>query len=607
MPRLSLEQRLDRQLALSTEQVRYSDFSAVVRRLHLGPANLPERTLLKDQWGNEWLAGEPTEDGLQPVATLIVGRSRKVAAGITLKCDRGEFVLQAETLLRVGGVWDNVRRTWRHLDDGSRDPGSGALVIDAMESQLAAVSWYRQRLAALQAGEQHPQSVGLLFDDRRGGKTFICVLFVILACLELPQINGSPLEARIITQTIPARDEIDEAFRIILPAGWAQFKEQPKRIWTFGNGAKILMLTGTKDESTLSGRMDVVFINEAALFKRSIYDQVLRATLDRRGFLLAATNKPKKPKGNWVTLLWEGAERDERDGVEPAVARLRVNPARNAAIDTTARGPIDRAILYARSEDDTDLDEGLIAEAGQKLFCPPWLEAKHVQPLPDLGYVDLTPELTRFAYGRAFEYLVGQDYQYQCAGSAWRVLAPGGDLARAQLWCVWAVWLYEDGDEDALLDEMEMSGFSAKNSLVIPDCSGGSQGGKHLHGIEPPSFERLRRRQYHWQEPVAKANPQSLHGRNPPVSTSLMRCRQWISEDRVYVVAGQSGAKMARAFAKCEAFMGRYGDLRAKGGWAHLIDTFRYPHWWLGRQLADREIPLSAEASRLTVDLRRRR
>mgnify|MGYP006977221121 FL=1 len=250
---------------------------------------------------------------------------------------------------------------------------------------------------------------------------------------------------------------------------------------------------------------------------------------------------------------------------------------------------------------------GLIAEAGQKLFCPPWLEAKHVQPLPDLGYVDLTPELTRFAYGRAFEYLVGQDYQYQCAGSAWRVLAPGGDLARAQLWCVWAVWLYEDGDEDALLDEMEMSGFNAKNSLVIPDCSGGSQGGKHLHGIEPPSFERLRRRQYHWQEPVAKANPQSLHGRNPPVSTSLMRCRQWISEDRVYVVAGQSGAKMARAFAKCEAFMGRYGDLRAKGGWAHLIDTFRYPHWWLGRQLADREIPLSAEASRLTMDLRRRR
>ena len=381
-------------------------------------------------------------------------------------------------------------------------------------------------------------------------------------------------------------EEIDENFRSIVPAGWAHFREQPKRIWTFGNGAKILMLTTHKDESTISGRMDIVFLNEAALFKRSIYEQVVRATQDRFGFVVCATNKPRKTIGNWVTHMWEGAERDEREGLAPAVARLRVNPTQNAAINQEAKGPIARSILYARGGEDTDIDEGLIVEAGQKLFAPPFDERRHVVKSVPADLVDITEEVTYSAYGKAFSYLVGQDYQFQCAGSAWRILAPQGDLQRAQLFCVWACWLYEDGDEDQLLDEMEQSGFNSGNSLIIPDCSGGSQGGKHQHGIEPPSFERLRARNYHLDTPTVKMMRTSSHAKNPPVSTSLMRCRRWITDDRVFVMATPEAAKMSRALAKCDAYLSRFGDLRAKGGWAHLIDTFRYPQWWLGRHIA---------------------
>lgn len=605
MPRLSLEQRLDRQLAESSEQHRYVDYSAVVRRLHLGAGRIEPGTILLDQAGREWVAGPVDEgEGLQPVATKIVGASRTAAVGTVLRAGGAELQLHADVVLAVGGVWDNLRHDWRRIPDGMRDPGSGALVVDAMESQLAAISWFQTRLEALRTKQMHPQVCGLLYDDRRGGKTFIGVLFVILACLECPKIDGAPIECRIITQTISARDEIDEVFRFVMPHGWAFFREQPKRIWTFATGAKILMMTTQKDESTLSGRMDVVFLNEAALFKRTIYEQVARATQDRRGFLLCATNRPKKPRGNWVTLMWEGAERDERDNVTPAVARLRVAPAKNAAVDQEARGVIARSILYARGGEDEEVDEGLILEAGQKLFSPPWEEAKHVRHQPDAGLVDVTPQLTRFAYGKAFDYLVGHDYQYQCAGSAWRVLAPGGVLTKAQLWCVWACWLYEDGDEDQLLDEMEQSGYHAGNSLVIPDSSGGSQGGKHQHGVEPPSFDRLRRRNYHFDTPTVKKDAASLHGRNPSVPTSLMRCRRWIAEGRVYVLATPEAAKMSKAFSKCEARLSTFGDLRARGSWAHLIDTFRYPQWWLGRQLAAMESSSAPLPRTLSVKLR---
>ncbi len=81
MPRLSLERRLERQLAESSEAQRYTDMSAVVRRLHLGEATVPEKTVLHDEYGGEWKAGEITADGYQPVSSVVVGYSRRTKVG----------------------------------------------------------------------------------------------------------------------------------------------------------------------------------------------------------------------------------------------------------------------------------------------------------------------------------------------------------------------------------------------------------------------------------------------------------------------------------------------------------------------------------------------
>ncbi len=596
MPRLSLDTRLDRLLAESVETTRFTDYSAVVRRLHLGSANVPVGTKLRDSIGQEWIVGERDEiDQTLPVATVKAGASRRVAAGELLRDEVGNaYTLCADALLHVGGVWDKQRREFRRELDGSRDRGRGAMVVDAQESQVSAFRWLAGRLAAFREGKPHPQVAGLCYDDRRGGKTFFIVVAVILTGLECPTVAESPLEARIVTQTVQSRDEIDEIFKLYLPPGWGHLREQPKRQYTFATGAKVGFLTTDNVDTLLAGRMDVVAINEAALFPRKVYEKTVRATQDRRGFCLLATNTPENPRGNWTALLIEGLEKDSADGVTPAVARLRVESKKNAAISADAKGPIVRSILYARGDDESVVDDGIAKEAGAKLFAPPY-DSRHHVPLPQLGLVDITSAFTERVMGRQYEFVCGQDYQWDCTASVWRLMAPGGDWSRMQLWCVWAEWLdgrvATSGDrslpEDDLLDACEAAGYTTDNTLIIPDCSAGSQGSRHKHGIEPPTVEILNRRRWAFDYPSEKRNMDSIHPRNPLEGASNMACRKWLKEDRIFVAATDEAYKMHKALTKCDAFIDPKGNLRAKSSWSHLIDTMRYVQWWAQRRLGE--------------------
>jgi len=599
MPRLSLDTRLDRLLAESVETTRYTDYSAVVRRLHLGNTNVPVGTKLRDRLDQEWLVGDRDEiDRTLPVATTAAGASRKVAAGELLRDEVGNaYALCADVLMHVGGVWDKQRREFRRLPDGSRDRGKGVLVVDAMESQVQAFRWLSGRLDAFRDGKPHPQCVGMCYDDRRGGKTFFIVVAVILTCLECPTVAASPIEARIVTQTVQSRNEIDEIFdSLIIERGWGIRREQPMRQVCFATGAKVQFLTTDNVDTLLAGRMDIVALNEAALFPRKVYEKTVRATQDRRGFVLMATNTPEgNGKGNWTALLVEGLEKDIADGITPAVQRLRVESVKNAAVPQDAKGPIVRSIQYARGDDDSQVDDGIVKEAGQKLFSPPYDPTRHHVPIPQLGLVDITSAFTERVMGRPYDYICGQDYQWDCTATAWRLMAPGGDWAKMQLWCVYAVWLdgksATAGDrtlpEDDLLDACEAAGYTAANTLIIPDCSAGSQGSRHKHGIEPPTVEILNRRRWAFDYPSEKRNVDSMHPRNPLEGASNMACRKWIREDRIFVAAGDEAYKMHKALTKCDAYVDAKGNLRAKSSWAHLVDSMRYTQWWAQRRLSE--------------------
>ena len=361
--------------------------------------------------------------------------------------------------------------------------------------------------------------------------------------------------------------------------------------------------------------MDIVAINEAALFPRKVYEKTVRATQDRRGFCLLATNTPENPRGNWTALLIEGLEKDSADGVTPAVARLRVESKKNAAISADAKGPIVRSILYARGDEESVVDDGVVKEAGAKLFSPPYDPTRHHVPIPQLGFVDITADFTERVMGRRYDYVCGQDYQWDCTASVWRLMAPSGDWAKMQLWCVYAVWLdgksATAGDrtlpEDDLLDDIEAAGYTAANTLIIPDCSAGSQGSRHKHGIEPPTVEILNRRRWQFDYPSEKRNMDSMHPRNPLEGASNMACRKWIKEDRIFVASGDEAYKMHKALVKCDAYVDAKGNLRAKSIWAHLIDSMRYTQWWAQRRLSENPTAVVTPQRAVIADLRRHR
>lgn len=587
MPRLSLDAELDQLLEESRDSTRYRDFAMQVRRLTLPKGQqVPEDTDLFDESGTAWVAGPIAKDGQQPIRTIELGASAHATTGHKLIWAKGAVTLHAEVIVSAGGIWDSPKNDWRRDAQGKRLPATSPVIVDLVESQIEAAHWFAGRLAALRDRKPHPHAVGELFSDRRAGKTFVCLLFILLACIDIPTIDGQPLVAWLVSLQHNVREELDAIIKSVLPSNYYTFRELPKRMFRFANGATLLHKTiDDADGALKAGRVDIALLNEGANLPFIAYRNVLRATQDKQGVMLIATNTPTRTKGAWVVKLAEGYEKDLREGREPAVKLFRLDPKQNAAIaQGQAKSIIDRALRYGLDESD-EIDEGLILESDAKCYSPPFSDTTHVKPLPQVGLVDITFDLTRRLYGKGYNYLIGEDWQQQCAAAAHKIYAPLGAVTNNQsilenfvVYCTHSWFLSSGGDEDDILDAIEASGLTNADCLTIGDCSGHWQKGNHGYGNV--SFKALQRR--NWEVTgVTKPKTSTTFPKNPPVEQSVGRLRRLLSEGRYYVVPGDNAKSMAIALRKCDAVKDRYGNLRPKGIHAHLGDCARYPIWWL--------------------------
>lgn len=601
MTRLSIDAELDRLLAESQDGTRYRDCALVLRRLTLSRP-VREGAELVDDAGRQWKAGEIGADGVQPVATVSVGASTKAPAGIALRCSDEVVELRAEVIASVGGVWDTLRSDWRLDEKGQRVQAAQPVVVDLMESQIDAGRWAAERVAAFRAQRPHPQSTCQLFSDRRAGKTYVAVLIVLLLAFDSPKVGRMPLVAWLVSTMHGSRDELDREIKAILPGSGKSFadgglyiyRELPKHEYRLLNGAVLQHKTIDDIEASLrAGTVDVAILNEAASMPFSAYRNVLRGTQDHQGFVVLTNNTPKRSRGNWVTRLADGAARDLREGKAPAVAVFRPDPKKNAAVSQAAKGPIDQALRYCIEEGET-LDEGVILEADAKCYAPPFAPEIHVRPLP-LALVDVTAEVLQRLWGRPYQYLVGQDYQQQCAAVAFRIMARD---ARPESWkqftlvAVHGWFLSGGGDEHQLLDCMEASGFSAESCLVVGDSSGAWQKGDHGYG--PASFAALRSRGWEVTGPTKPRTKTAKYGRNPDVEQSVGQLRTVIRDGRFLVAASESTKALVKALHKCDATIDRYENLRPKGIHGHLTDCCRYPLWWLASNVGAVAAPVPA-------------
>ena len=589
MTRLSLDAELDRLLAESVEGTRYRDCQLVLRRLTLS-RKVREGALLEDEEGRRWKAGEIGPDGLQPVSTVEVGASTKAPAGLLLREGAESVELCAEVIVTAGGVWDSVKSDWRRDANGQRVQAARPVVVDLMESQIEAGRWAASRIAAFREQRPHPQPVCQLYSDRRAGKTFLAVLVVLLVAFDTPRIGKLPLVAWLVSTQQSSRDEIDREIKAILPGsgknyangGLYVYRELPKHEYRLLNGAVIQHKTDEDPESQLrSGYVDICLLNEGANIPFSAYQIVLRGTQDRNGLVVITNNTPKRSRGNWVTRIADGAARDIREGRVPAVAVFRPDPKKNAATSQAAKGPIEIALRYGL-EEGANIDEGVILEADEKCYSPPFTLDQHVRPMPLFGLVDVTAEILQRLWGRPYAYLVGQDYQQQSAAVAFRIMARD---SRPESWKafvlvpVHAWFLNGGGDEHDLLDCMESDGFTSDNCFVVGDSSGAWQKGDHGYG--PVSFVAVKGRGWEVTGPTKPRTKTAKYGKNPDVEKSVGQLRTLIKDGRFIVAATESTKALQKALHKCDAMVDRFGNLRPKGIYAHLTDCCRYPLWWL--------------------------
>lgn len=584
MPVASLNLRLDRLLRESTDAGRYRDLGITIRALYVHPP-VAEKTLLRDATGAEWVTGpDDAEDARQVVWSKQRGHSTTIADGAVLTTADGSTTkLQAETLIAAGGVWDVLEKTYRLGPDGRRLPAVSPVVIDATAAQSPIVRWFAGRMAALRDRKEHPHMGAVIWDDRRGGKTWISTVLIFAALLEIPTIDGQTTEGWLITQDNSARNEIEEEIRNLFP-GWHTFTQIPLRLFRLANGAKLLCKTTTDVETLRVGRADLIFANEIALMPESFFGIATRALQDKAGVFLGTTNKPRKKGGNWVNRLWQGAEAEARDGTEPAIKLLRCPEHLNPYADKGAKQKILRTLEYARDPDrEEDYDEGTITGT-EKTVCAPMWSDKYIAPLPQVGNLqDVTATVSKRLFGRGFDTLIGGDFQQDCAATAIKLLAPDGDVMQMQFHVVDA---WYGGNEDEIIDTMESSGYAPGRALLIGDCSGAWQGSSRKYGA-PTSYTVFKRRNWEITTVTQKRGEANEHPKNPDVARSVGQLRKMIETSRVWV--SPSAKIMATSLKKCEARFDRFGNILPKSNtkYSHSIDTLRYViHWCLARPVA---------------------
>lgn len=580
----TLDDWVARELAISKPEVRFTDMAIVLRRLTLDLApgvKLQPGAQLCSKDGTEWQVA-PSYDEAVAVSTVDKRAAARYGQGLPLYTSRLDdcpaAVLRVETIVAAGGRWDNLKKDWQTDAEGRRVAAQSPLVVTVRESQVEVVRWWAAWLQRMRVGAEQQQQGALIFGDRRGGKTWIGLLCIVAALIDVPKIGGSGTIAWLVSVDHPSRAELDREFRETIPGSWWRYQEQPTHTYTLANNTKLTHRTAEDAEALRNGRVDLALCNELGRFAKLAFENVLNALADKDGAFLGTSNRPRRSKANFVVKLAKDAQADKAAGKVPVIEFFQVDPRLNDALAKGAKGRI-KGVLQRLDPDEPE--EGDLVEVGDFCYCPPWDEIAHLRPRPELP--DITRRVSRMICGSEKDWILGADFQGRPAvcGVAFKVFGslPDGWI----LWCDRAFWV-EHGDEDDLADAFEADNYAADNSLIIADASSAWQ--SHDHRPGPDSFSYFKARRYIIQPATKKApGSKAKYAPNPrPKELAVSRVNGLLRElrpggYRALMVNDDDIAKpMATSFRKCKAVKGRYGVVPG-GDHSHLTDAALYVVW----------------------------
>lgn len=595
MPRMSIDQWLDRELALSKPSVRFTDMGMVLRRLTvepIGASRLSAKMLLRSADGTVWRIPAQSFDEQYPISTLDKRDAAAYADGELLyeakpQVDSPVGVLRVETIITAGGVWDNRTNDWRRDEAGNRYPAQAPVLVQIRESQVEFTRWFAGCFGRMQRGEPQEQQGALAYGITRSGKTVICLLCLTALAVDMPRVKGRQTVVILVSANHPSRTELDRELRDVIPEAWRHYREQvtptsPAHTYTLANGAQITHKTSEDpDELRSAGMITACLLNEAGRMPELAFRNVLNKCKDQDGVALLAANRPQRSKANYVALLAKNSQQDMAAGLLPDFAFYRLDPKLNDSLSAAASDRISR--ILNRLNPDVDELEGAIMEVGDFVYADAFDEAVNVAPFPQT-MPDITAQVTKMILGYSRDWLLTADFQKRrgICGVSFKVLGSLPDK-----WVLWATraFVIDDGNgnEDDLIDDFEAAGCNAGNSIVIADASAAWQNFSHKAGLD--SFRYFRERRYVIRGAQPKKTKEAAFGCNPrPKEIAVARVKELLTEKRpnnyrALMISDDAEAKpLAIDLKKCKAVKGKYGPIPG-GQHADLPDCALYACW----------------------------
>jgi hypothetical protein len=535
---------------------------------------------LAERLGDTDSRDQIVELGFSLRVCTVEGRGRR-ARWLTDDEARARGVDVEEEILRVGGRWDRVRREW--VGDAAEVP---VLRITRGGGQELAARWLARWFHAHVGGDwqgagltrwdeatqQEVRSVWsvLLSGGRRSGKSHLaCVALALFAVLYPEAIVWA------ISPTQDETAELETALRRMVPSAWYRYRGAGAgKVSTFTllHGAKILLVSGHKPRSLRRGRVDLVLYNEAQNMSKAGYVQLRPAIADTGGLVLIAANPPTEAIGRWVEDHQEGISNRKIDGVE-----FEFNPETNPWVEITALHSMQAEVDEVTYDRDV---LGLFRPIGNVVFHA-WSDRESRRDVE--GEIeDVTTQVTRQHLGRAFDWMVGMDFQAQPAMTAailkfFRARSQPDDLLT---WVVGEVVAVE-ANEDDLVDALAVAdrwtptgyqlgaGFRPEECGVVMDASAWWQDGAHSTG--KTSDLKLRARGW-----VHLYRPQKDSNRNPDILERVKagNARLKTKDGKRHMFVTPQCKHVARALKLWE---NRHGIPHRKSEHAHLCDSVTYP------------------------------
>jgi hypothetical protein len=468
-----------------------------------------------------------------------------------------------EVLLSVGGRWDKLEK--RYAGEAEE-----RVAFTMHPGQLDAVRFFRRwcearvRRQQMQVAVTTPDGAQLqralwsclCAGGRRGGKTDFCVKCCVAMAVLVP---GSKVWA--ISESIPKTEELDDVISGLIPRSWAKSLGAPWHRYTFVNGSTLHLRSAHDPEVLKRGRCDFGFFNEAQNIAERAYTIVRAAIADTGGIVLMAANPPEEPIGQWVADVYEETKAGRR-----ASRLIEFDAKRNPHVMTGALEDM-RHEVDERTYRVEILGEFL---ARQDVVWYNWSPRENVRPAPETPCC--TQLFTRRHLARPFPAFVGADFQLSphMAATVWRAWPDPDDPREALLWVVDEV-VVENGDENDLIDALELKGLDGRETAVVADASGEWQDAERTVGRG--SYDVFRRRGWKFIY-----TPDKNSKRNPLI---LERCaaanvRIRTADGRRHVFSSPDNYHLNRALRLWE---NRNGVPHRRSEYAHLSDAFSYPLW----------------------------